>query len=170
MEGQMSEYKIGKSRYLQTELTWAQDKALSQLIIKLSKKLTGDNPLTMKELPKMLAKHDLLGEFWGIVLTRKICAGYFLDLPARIWRLIRLKQSWRFVDLGGVTNTMLIQMFDDFFLINKAFMKKLSSLGNGFGLIARALMTSEEQVQERLKERISRESSEKKKPSRNLKQ
>ncbi len=136
------EYRIGKVPFLHTELTWAQDKALTRLILKISNLAGRDNAISMKDLPRLLARHDLLGEFWGIILRRKFNLGWILELPHRIWRLVSFKQSWNFVNLDPVTNTQLGEMFDDFFLINRPFMKKLSSFGNALGLIAQAAMTA----------------------------
>jgi len=136
----MTEYNIGSVKFIHDELTWAQDKALTRLVLKLSNLAGGDESLSMKDLPPILAKHDLLGEFWGIILHRKFNPGWILELPWRIWRLISLKQSWNFVNLDPVTNTQLGEMFNDFFLINRPFMKKLSTFGNALGLIAQTTM------------------------------
>ena len=157
---EINEYKIGQVAYEQTELTWAQDKKLSEMIIKLSKLAGGEDAITLADLPKLLTRHDLLGEFWGNILTRKFTWISLLTLPTRIWRLMIFKQSWSFVDLSQVTNSGLISMFDDFFLINKMFMKKLSTLGSALGLIAQTLM--KEQEQEEQKKKVSRVPEEKK--------
>jgi hypothetical protein len=136
-------YKIGRIGFIHRELTWAQDKKLTGMIVKLSGKAGGDQ-ITLKHLPNILLKYDLMGEFWGIVLQRKINLWYFLELPRRFLRIFSLKRSFKFVDLGGISNSGLGEMFTDFFSLNKAFMKKLSTYGNALGLIARMMIAEEE--------------------------
>ena len=145
-------YRIGKISFLHSELTWAQDKALVQLIMKISRIAGEDEALSMKDLPRVLAKHDLLGEFWGIVLQRKVNFWFYVENLRRIWRVLTFKQSWRFVNLDPVTNTQLGDMFDDFFLINKAFMKKLSTFGNALGLIAQTVISSSDEEKQKKKD------------------
>ena len=105
---EINEYKIGQVAYEQTELTWAQDKKLSEMIIKLSKLAGGEDAITLADLPKLLTRHDLLGEFWGNILTRKFTWISLLTLPTRICERIRRTISTPLISspwIAAVTNT-----------------------------------------------------------------
>jgi hypothetical protein len=65
------EYKIGRVKYTQDELTWRQDKILINLYDKLISLSQSNEDLTLLQLQKLLTKYDLLGEFFAIILKHK---------------------------------------------------------------------------------------------------
>jgi len=138
----MTEYKIGKLTWTQSELTWGQDKKLMKKVAKLAKVLDGNEEIKFSELKKFLFKHDLMDVFWGLVLRPKYTLVYF------IWRLITILlfmvtlgfYSFKHTNIDLADGTTLDNMFDDFFLSNQKFMTKLSLYAGPLGLIAQTAM------------------------------
>jgi hypothetical protein len=142
-----SEYRIGKITYYQTELTWGQDKRIMELLNRASGKFNGSDQLKVsaKTAFELLSKYDLLGEFWGIVLIPdKPLPYYFHRCKFLLGRLLKNKRgSLREIDLSDAPNSLIKEMFDDFFLLNKLLMKKLSGLNSVLDLIAKTMETKE---------------------------
>ena len=122
------------------ELTWGQDKALTRLVVKLSAK-AGESEITLKDLPKLLVRHDLLAEFFGIILTPQYWnPGFYLTRVKAFFKWLAGRQSLRAVNVDHITNSEIEELFEDFFLRNKTFLTKLGNFGNALGLIAKTLM------------------------------
>jgi hypothetical protein len=128
------EYKIGGITYVQTELTWGQDKAILKLLNRASGKFDGKEQLNVsaKNAFELLSKYDLLGEFWGIVLQPKKSLPYYLHRGKfyLLWIFRIRRGSPRQVDLSAASNSLIKEMFEDFFLLNKMLMKKLAGLND----------------------------------------
>jgi hypothetical protein len=124
-------YKIGKITYYQTELTWEQDKKLIGLAKQAQVKLSANDNLTIGELPGILQKHDLLAAFLTHVLKPRFGLWFMLD---RIKRA--LKGDFGRVSVNKATNTQIEKIFNDFFLLNRKLIEKLSGFGELFTQIA----------------------------------
>lgn len=132
-------YKIGCLRYNQTELTWGQDKRLWKLILALAPKADPEEDLSQQNWPALVAKYDLLGEFWGIILQP---ANWFWRVVWLFSRLtvipgmLRSRKSLRWINCNRLPHSQLERMWQDFFLQNKRFINLLQSIGDSFSLIA----------------------------------
>lgn len=131
------EYTIGGVKYYHEELTWGQDKALFRFLSRAAGNFSMDEEIGIqaKRAADLLARYDLLGRFWYIVLT-----------PEKNWRYwwMRLRRGFRReIDLSDVPNSMLGGMMEDFFSLNKALMKKLAGLNDALGFIAKMAMASD---------------------------
>jgi hypothetical protein len=124
-------YKIGNLTYYQTELTWEQDKKLIDLAKKAQVKLTANDKLTIGEIPGILSKHDLLSAFLSHVLKPKRGISYLWD---RIKRALR--GNFERVSVNKATNTQIEKIFQDFFLLNRMLIERLSGVGELFSQIA----------------------------------
>ena len=124
-------YKIGNIIYYQTELTWEQDKKLIALAKKAQVKLNANDKLTIGEIPNLLQRHDLLAQFLSHVLIPKIGISYII---ARIFWACR--GQFERVNINKATNTQIEKIFNDFFLLNRMLIEKLSGLGELFTRIA----------------------------------
>ena len=131
-------YKIGRVKYTQDELTWKQDKILISLYDKLISLSQSNEDLTLMQLQKLLTKYDLLGEFFAIILKPKI-SFYYLMLKSRlIFKIIfQLKKgSLKQINIDAASNSLIAKIFEDFFLLNRTLIEKLTSLSDSLGLIA----------------------------------
>jgi hypothetical protein len=140
------EYKIGGITYYHRELTWGQDKAILALLNKVSGKFDGKDSLNIsaKNAFELLQKHDLLEEFWGIVLWPKKSFRYWAEHGGRLLNPFTWRRGFlRRVNLSDASNTFIREMFEDFFLLNKSLMKKLLSLSDGLSSIAQILQKPE---------------------------
>jgi len=131
------EYTIAGVKYYHEELTWGQDKALFKFLSRAAGSFSMDEEIGIqaKRAAELLARYDLLGRFWFIVLT-----------PVKDWRYwwMRLRLGFRReIDLSDAPNSMIGGMMEDFFTLNKALMKKLSSLNDALGFIARMAMAND---------------------------
>jgi len=126
-------YKIGGVTYTQSELTWGQDKKIMALAQKAQVKLSGKEEITFAAIPDILRKQDLLARFLSLVLKPRFS-------PALIWMVLRnaLRGNFGRLNVDKATNSQIQKIFDDFFLLNKPLIEKLSSLGDLFSRIAQA--------------------------------
>jgi hypothetical protein len=140
------EYTIGGITYFHRELTWGQDKAILALLNKVSGKFDGKDSLNVsaKNAFELLQKHDLLEEFWGIVLWPKKTFRYWAEHGGRLLNPFTWRRGFlRRVDLSDASNSFIREMFEDFFLFNNSLMKKLLSLSDGLSSIAQILQKPE---------------------------
>jgi hypothetical protein len=136
------EYKIGGITYEHKELTWGQDKAILALLNRVSGKFDAKDSLNIsaKNAFALLQKHDLLEEFWGIVLWPKKSFKYWVEHGGRLLNPFTWRRSFRSrVNLSDASNSFIREMFEDFFLLNKSLMKKLLSLSDDLSSIAQIL-------------------------------
>lgn len=124
------EYRIGRVTYIQEEQTWGQTKRLLALISGAVGRLVDDDSLSIKELVPLLTRHDLLGEFMGIALIPRRNGWWVLDRAALLWKWLtfRRRGSLRQVRLEAASNSLVAQIFEDFFFINKPLLKRLTAL------------------------------------------
>lgn len=123
------EYKIGGIRYIQGELTWANDKRLVELYQKVQSGALQNEELKLKDIKNLLVKYNMLDRFLAIILTPKIGIKYLFSMK---WIQYHF---YKRISLDAATNTQLAQIFDDFFLLNRTFATKLKELGKVLGLI-----------------------------------
>jgi len=134
-------YTINRVEYEHRELTWGQDKKLIAMIKKVSGKVDGKETIAFnaKKLKGLVSKYDLLGDFWGLILHPRRDFWYWAQQGVKLLQPWRWRPGlWRWVNMAGVSNSMLEEMFDDFFLINKSLMKRLSGLSEVLSLIVTA--------------------------------
>ena len=122
-------YKIGGISYLQTELTWKNDKKLIALYGRVHSVAFKQEELRLKDLQPLLAKYNLLNHFFGIILRPQLSFRYIVSFK---WASYRLGK----ISLDHATNSEIGQIFQDFFLLNRAFGTKLKEWANALGLIA----------------------------------
>ena len=123
------EYKIGGIEFLQSELTWKNDKKLVRLYGKVQSAAFKNEELKLKDLQPMLAKYKLLPRFFAIILQPKLSIRYIISFK---WIPYLLGK----VNLDQFTNSEISQIFKDFFLLNQKFAMQLGELANALGLIA----------------------------------
>jgi hypothetical protein len=141
-------YTIGGVKYDHRELTWGQDKELIAMITKISVNVDGNETIAFnaKKLKSLVLKYDILGDFWGLVLIPQKSWQYWAAQGAKLLKPWRWRPGfWRWIDLSPVTNSDLEGMFEDFFLLNKKLMKRLSTLNNVLGLISQTAMAMAEE-------------------------
>ena len=138
---EIKEYKIGKVKYTQDELTWRQDKILIDLYDKLISLSQSNEDLTLMQLQKLLTKYDLLGEFFAIILKHKFSFAYIILRISLIFKVVfRIKKgSLKQINIDAASNSLIAKIFEDFFLLNKPLITRLSSLGNSLDLIAKTV-------------------------------
>ncbi|MCB0295424.1 MAG: hypothetical protein KDG51_09340, partial [Calditrichaeota bacterium] len=115
-------YEINSIKYEHLELTWGQDKEILAMVSKISGKVDGKETIgfNAKSLQKLLLKYDIMGDFWGMVLIPRKGARYWARQALKIVKPWRWRRGYlRWIDLSPVPNTMLEDMFEDFFLLNK---------------------------------------------------
>ena len=140
-------YEINSIEYEHLELTWGQDKEILAMVSKISGKVDGKETIgfNAKSLQKLLLKYDIMGDFWGLVLTPRKNWRYWARQALKIVKPWQWRRGyWRWIDLSPVPNTMLEDMFEDFFLLNKKLLTRLSGLSNVLGLIAQTALKMEE--------------------------
>ena len=128
MEGY--EYKIGRITYFQTELNWKNDRKIFNLFRKFGV-LPDDTEVSAANLQEVLTKGDILGEFLGIILRPKKSLFYFLQ-SLKIWilrHIFRRPIPSPFVVADLAPNSLIGQIFNDFFLLNRP-LSPCSSLVN----------------------------------------
>lgn len=131
------EYKIGHITYTHEELTWGQDKAILRLFHRAKRKANPDDNIDLNRIFELFARYDLLGIFLGIVLRVK---NPLLGVLRGLTNLIRLR-PYHFVDANKMHHSDLVQVQQDFFLLNSNAAHLLNALWNGLGLIAQTAMT-----------------------------
>lgn len=148
MENNEYTYKIGRVTYSQEELTWGQDKKIVALYNKAMSKLSGNDNITLAAIPELLIKYDLIGEFFGIFLQPYKNMAWYMDRLKFYfkWILGRRRGTWKQLNMDAAGNKQIEQMFDDFFLLNRKLIEKLSSLGNGLSMIAKTLKENPEKI------------------------
>ena len=121
--GEVETYKIGRITYTQSELTLKKDFKLIEMYNSLISGPLKDQELRLKDLQVLLTRQNRLNYFFGIILKPKIDAAYIISFK---W----IGYARGMVAIGEISNSLLVKIFDDFFLFNKALITKLSELGN----------------------------------------
>lgn len=124
------EYKISGLTYYQTELTWKKDKQLIKLYNAVRKAASKTEELILSDLQPLLAKHNLLNKFFGIILRPKFTFRFVFS--TRIFKYY----IGGVINIDHATNTQIGKIFGDFFLLNKTYATKLNELMKALGLIA----------------------------------
>jgi len=123
-------YKVGLITYSQGELELGQDIALVNLYNMIKDKSVSFGEMRIKDLPDLLAKHNLLNKFFGIILRPRWDIIYILSFK---WVRYLLKNE---IFLKRASNTQIGEVFNDFFLLNKKYVNILKEYLNTLGLIA----------------------------------
>lgn len=124
-------YKIGRVEYYQAELTYGDDRAIAKLFSRLGI-LPDETEIAPANILAIFAQGDILGEFLGIILKPK--PGFFAYAQAvKVWALrniFRKPIPRRYILADAAANSLIGQIFEDFFLLNNALIEKLTGLGN----------------------------------------
>lgn len=144
MDRQEKQYKIGRATYIQRELTWKQDGQIMRMIGRAAGRFNANDILEIQaeKVITFLTRYNLLGEFFGIVLTPVKDVWYYFDRgkTLALWALRIRRGSWRQISIDDAPNSLIGEMMEDFFLSNSSLMKKLSGLENSFASIAKMAM------------------------------
>ena len=136
------EYKIGKLTWRQEELTVKQDNQILKFIGSIAEK----NPdVDIKNIFDVAVKYNVLGTLFGIILIPKKNIQYYIWKAGFVllWLFRIRKGVFTQVPLAKAKNSQIKDIMEDFFLLNKELMKKLSKLNNILGLIIQAAMDPE---------------------------
>lgn len=139
------EYRIGRVTYTQEELTWGQTKRLVALLSRAMGRMVDDEVLSIENLVPLLSRYDLIGEALGIALRPRRNGWYWIDRAGLLLRLITRRRggSLRQVRLDAAANTLVGQVFEDFFFINAPLLKRLTALDGALTWAVQAMTTRE---------------------------
>lgn len=118
-------YTIGGRVFVQKELTWKKDAQLIELTQNLFDKISSDEQLTIQVYIKLLFTGKVMGDFLAIVLDEQ--------KPGLIDRVKLRFNKTDFdprQDPGKLPNSVIHKIFNDFFFLNKAVLKKLITYGD----------------------------------------
>jgi len=152
-------YLIGGRAYVQQELTWGQDGELGDLVAGMLAKISGSEPVTQHWYIQQLFNTGLIDKFLCIVLKPE---------PLSYWDRVRLlfkKEEFDILeDVGKAPNTAISQIFEDFFLLNRGLIARLTESAELLSTVAREMIQAAkmENLQLTSKAKISRKSGQKK--------
>lgn len=139
-------YKIGSLKFQQKELTWGNDKKLLKIYSDLSAKNPfKDEELKLADIPVLIEKYNLVERFMGLILVPK----FNLSLLFNPLTLISYYFSGK-VYMDKAANSMLKQIWSDFFFLNRDVVNKLMELSGALDLMTRMtqkLNPNQEQAQ-----------------------
>lgn len=124
------EYKVGRIKYIQQELTWGQDKKLIAMYQKMATPELKAEEFRMRDIPRILAKYNLVEKFMGIILSPVWTIRYLLSFK---WVRYYLFKE---IGIDSAANSVNRKIFEDFFLLNKDLVTKLTEFENVLALIA----------------------------------
>lgn len=137
MKNEFKEYQIAGVTFHQSELCWGENVKLSTLIssiIKGSEGLSLDSDIT-----EILEESQHLTRFFDIILKSKKNFRYFVALVAfhikKIVGIVDKEEGFCSYVYGQCPNSIVKQVFTDFFFLNSSLIDKLKDFGRYFEAI-----------------------------------
>ena len=148
-------YTVSRIEYTQSELTWKQSNQLYRLYRNVLKIADGQDQVTLGEIMSLAVKYKVLDKLVDILVEPRRGFWYYWHISREVLRFPFTRKIRRFA-IDQAPNSMIIQILEDCFFLNKRVKEILSSFGDVLGLMANIAKTIETEPSENGSQSTSR--------------